>query len=218
MFNIIKKAISNTATFKQLRAMQYAQTIDFSYEEFVECVNELLIEQGQNWPCRVARYGHLMSEEEVRASLTKKAGLLRHIPWVSRKIDAIAKECDGKPSQAFYAETTASENGDDFKDEVILYYNVFRDKWWSVNPEQLDWREAVRTILRHEYRHVAQIKELRRRGGAAYVHAAYQAHMRVGLFNYKKDPMEEDAYANQSFPPSEQSDLGTAVDKIISNF
>lgn len=214
MFNSIKKYIEKTQ--KQVRAMQLAQTIDFTYQEFVECVNELLIEQGQNWPCRVARYGHLMSEEEVRASLTKKAGLLRHIPWLRRKIDAIAKECDGKPSQAFYAETTATENG--FKDEVILYYEIFRDKWWCVCPETLDWREAVRTILRHEYRHVAQIKELRRRGGAAYVSKAYKVHMRVGLFNYKNDPMEADAYANQAFAPEDQSDLGTAVEKIISNF
>lgn len=220
MFNFIQKKIEekiqNLNVVKVVKAAMAAQDVEFSYEEFVDVVNECLKEQGNTWPCRVARYGRPMSADEVRDALMRKAGLLRHIPWVRRKIDAIAKECDGKTNQAFYAETTTVEQG--FKDEVVLYYNLFQNKWWGINPDIRDWRLAVREIIRHEYRHVEQFKELRRRGGSDYVLCALTAHMRVNIFNYRSDPMEADAYANQAFAPSEQSDVRVAVDKIVSNF
>lgn len=220
MLNKIKKAIEakieKTALVRMVRAQQAAADVEIPFEEFCEAVDAAIAEQGQSWPYRVARYGHIMSAEEVRTALNTKAGLLRHIPWVNRKIEAIAKECDGKYNSSLFGETTTVEQGK--LDEVVFYYDYFVEKWWALNPDLRDWKLAIKQVVRHEYRHVEQIKELRRRGGAQYVHAALKAHMRVNVFTYKNDPMEADAYANQAYAPAYQSDLMVAVDKIVANF
>lgn len=221
LFNKIQKAIEakieKTDLMRTLRAQQAASGVEIGYDDFCEAVDTAIAEEyGQSWPYRMARYGHIMSAEEVRTALNIKAGLLRHIPWVSRKIEAIAKECDGKYNSSLFAETMTVEQGG--IDEVIFYYDYFAEKWWALNPDLRDWKLAIKEIVRHEYRHVEQIKELRRRGGAQYVHAALKAHMRVTILNYKSDPMEADAYANQAYAPADQSDLKAAVDKIVANF
>lgn len=221
MLNKIKKAIEakieKTAVMRTLRAQQAAAGIKISFEDFCTAVDAAVAEQGQSWPYRVARYGHIMSADEVRDALTIKAGLFRYIPWVRRKIETIAKECDGKYDSSLFAETMTVEQGGRI-DEVVFYYDYFAEKWWALDLSIKDWRLAIKEVVRHEYRHVEQIKELRRRGGSEYVHAALKAHMRVNIFTYKSDPMEADAYANQAYAPSDQSDLGTAVDKIVANF
>lgn len=102
------------------------------------------------------------------------------------------------------------------RDMVIFCLHVFKWGWYSFAPT---WQEAVRTLVRHEFRHVRQIEELRRRGGAEYVQKALSAHTRVSPFwGYKSDPMEADAYANQAYAPADQSGINEAVDKIVANF
>lgn len=222
LFSKIRKAIEakieKTALVRTLRAQQAASGVEIDFNVFCAAVDAAIAEEyGQSWPYRVARYGHIMSADEVRTALNSKAGLLRHIPWVSRKIEAIAKECDGKCNNNLFAETMTVEQGGSI-DEVVFYYDYFAEKWWALDPDLRDWRLAIKQIVRHEYRHVEQIKELRRRGGADYVHKALKAHMRVNIFNYRSDPMEADAYANQAYASADQSDLMAAVDKIVANF
>ena len=220
LFDKIKKAIEakieSSDLVKTVRAQQAAAGIEIGYDEFCAVVDAAVAEQGQSWPYRVARYGHIMSAEEVRDALNIRAGIFRHIPWVRRKIEAVAKECDGQYDSNFFAETMTVEQGS--LDEVVFYYDFFVEKWWALNPDLRDWKLALKEIVRHEYRHVEQIKELRRRGGAQYVHRALKAHTRVNIFTYKSDPMEADAYANQAYAPADQSDLMVAVDKIVANF
>lgn len=99
---------------------------------------------------------------------------------------------------------------------VLFCLHVFKWGWYNFGGS---WQEAVRTLVRHEFRHVSQIEELRRRGGAEYVQKALSAHTRVSPFwGYKSDPMEADAYKNQAYAPADQSDLKAAVDKIVANF
>lgn len=215
--NKIKKAAEAKLTECKNVALaaQIAANVSFEYSEFCQVVNDCLEEQHpQGWEVKVARMGHIMTSKEVKDGLLKRAGILGRLPWVKKKIESVAKECDGIPQNGFFGETTTTEQGS--SDCVVLYYSTFADKWWTLGL--LDWREAVRQIIRHEFRHVRQIIELRRRGGSCYVQKALEAHMRVNMFNYKKDPMEEDAYANQAFPPSDQSEIGPAVDKIVANF
>lgn len=211
----VLQQIENSNLVKTVQAQTAASKIKFTFEEFCTEVQNCLEEQS-DWTCRIERQGHIMTADEVREGLSKKAGIFRHIPWVAKKIDKIATECDGCPSQMFFAETCSTEHGGE--DVVKVYYDVFSENWWNINLESRDWRSAIREIIRHEYRHVAQIKELRRRGGSKYVSNAFNAHMRVSLFTYKKDPMEADAYANQKYAPADQSDISCAVDKIIANF
>jgi len=102
------------------------------------------------------------------------------------------------------------------QDTVVFCLHVFKVGWFGFAST---WQEAVRQLVRHEFRHVAQIEELRRRGGAQYVQRALEAHTKVSpLWGYQKDPMEADAYANQEYAPADQSDIEAAVDKIVANF
>lgn len=216
--SFIKKQFEKLDVVKAAKAQLAAVNVDVSFDEFCAEVQNCIKEQQgfDSFPCKVARYGHILSAEEVKTALEKKAGILRHIPWVAKKIEETAKVCDGKASDAFFAETCSTEQGKE--DVVYIYFDLFKAKWWAVDFEERNWRLVLRQLVRHEYRHVAQILELRKRGGSEYVKKAFDAHMRVNMFNYKSDPMEADAYKNQKYAPSDQSEIGEAVDKIIANF
>lgn len=166
-----------------------------------------------------AKIDHAEFQAEVNKALEEQADhqdfkcVVAFTPYDVVGYNASKMECI---MASVYAGLTAPTEIGVKEDVVVICYHNLRWSWYGAGNT---WQEAVRAIVRHEYRHVQQIKELRRRGGSDFVIKAFKAHGKVSPFyGYKTDPMEKDAFGNQNLAPANQSSIKEAVDEIIANF
>lgn len=98
-------------------------------------------------------------------------------------------------------------------DAVNFYIDLFVEKWnYLAEHEEDTWQDCVRAIVRHEFRHVKQFLELRKRGNG-YVLLAFSKD--IEEIDYLNKLLERDAFRNQWMSDDEQDNIKAVIDNLV---
>lgn len=99
------------------------------------------------------------------------------------------------------------------KDAVNFYIDVFVNMWFYLAEHYSDtWQSCVKAIVKHEFRHVKQFLELRRRGNG-YVLMAFSRD--IEEIDYLNKHLEIDAFQNQWLEDEKQEDIKAVIDRLV---
>lgn len=151
--------------------------------------------------------------EKANSLFTQKHFLLKRFDLGKKFIDEAVRSTLEQIYRMSFAETfTVEKNG---KDAVYFYIDSFRKAWTLLASNGETCEQLVREIVRHEFRHVLQIKKLRERGGSGYILLMYDVNNRT---QYLNRTIEIDAYKNQKLEPNEQDPIDPIIDKVVAQF
>lgn len=206
--NIIKKL------FKRTKKPTDEEIIEYIYEVLDEYNDQLY-----NFEFEVIDKTHPEYEEFMKALYEEKIdiikkimniGILKYIPKCIKENNLAIKILDKIFKINKMALTVTKEKQD--IDIILFIIDNIREDYNMIDK---DWKKAIRILVRHELRHVAQFIELRKRGGEEYVIKALSL---TDKYGYLDSPIELDAYANQDKELQDQFPIEIAVDEIVKSF